>query len=107
MLEETWYNDRQAVDAGLADEVDGDATAENSFDLSIFRHPPEDLLIPAPADDAGGGPTKRDIERALRDAGLTRAQAKAFVAKAYDGSKATDEAWMCPTCLRCETCSNL
>lgn len=88
MLEETWYNDRAAVEAGLADEVDGDGdgdgTAENSWDLSIFRHPPAELLQPAAQADGGQGqPTKRNIERALRDAGLTRSQAKAFVAAAW------------------------
>jgi ATP-dependent protease ClpP protease subunit len=75
MLNETWYTDREAVSAGLADKVDGDATAENAFDLSIFKHPPEQL-----AASAKPQPTTRDIERALRDAGLSRDQAKAFIA---------------------------
>jgi hypothetical protein len=71
------------VEAGLADVVDGDPSAQDSFDLSMFLHPPEELLH---ADNTAGGerqPTKREIERALRDAGLTRGQAKAFVAAAW------------------------
>lgn len=90
MLEETWYSDREAVEAGLADEVDGDSTAENAFDLSIFKHPPEHLRVAASA--VKPQPTKRTIEQALRDAGLTRSQAKAFVAAAWAESSAEDEA---------------
>jgi ATP-dependent protease ClpP protease subunit len=83
MRAETWYTEREAVDAGLADEVDGDSTAENRFDLSIFKHPPEGLLSERIA-AAASAPTKRDVERALRDAGLTRSQAKALVAKGWE-----------------------
>lgn len=36
MQAETWYSAQEAVDAGLADEVDGEEKAENVFDLSIF-----------------------------------------------------------------------
>jgi ATP-dependent protease ClpP protease subunit len=41
MLAETWYSGAEAVDAGLADEVTGTASArapENSWDLSIFSY---------------------------------------------------------------------
>lgn len=80
MLAETWYSDREAVAAGLANDVDGDAQAEDKFDLSHFKNPPADLL-----GQAGEGeetkPSKRDLERALRDAGLSRAEAKALLAK--------------------------
>lgn len=85
MLAETWYSDREAVDAGLADEVDGDEPKEvvkNAFDLSIFKHPPEGLAVAAKA--SASEPTKRDIERILRDAGLSRAAAKTMAAS-YSG----------------------
>ena len=36
MLAETWYSAREAVDAGLADEVSGTSSAKNDWDLSIF-----------------------------------------------------------------------
>lgn len=88
MAEETWYTDRAAVEAGLADDVAGDdaAEAENRFDLSIFRHPPADCG----AGPSGSAiPTVRDIERALRDAGLTRGQAKKL-AGGYSGIEAED-----------------
>jgi ATP-dependent protease ClpP protease subunit len=56
MRAETWYTDQQAVDDGLADEVDEGtaASAKNRFDLSVFRNVPEHLrrpeTDPAPAD---------------------------------------------------------
>jgi ATP-dependent protease ClpP protease subunit len=83
MLEETWYSDREAVDVGLADQVDGDSQAQAAFDLSMFRHPPERLAASAASPPASGQPTKRDIEKALRDAGLSRVQAKALIASGW------------------------
>lgn len=92
MLEETWYSDREAVGAGLADEVDGDAEpVQGAWDLSIFKHPPEHLQTAARASSGERQPTKRDIERALRDAGLSRGTAKAVVA-AWGRSEHEDEA---------------
>jgi ATP-dependent Clp endopeptidase proteolytic subunit ClpP len=40
MLAETWYSADEAVKAGLADDVEGEAQAdpENAFDLSVFQH---------------------------------------------------------------------
>lgn len=43
MLAETWYSADEAVDAGLADEVEGGVgegeIVANAFDLSVFKHP--------------------------------------------------------------------
>lgn len=38
MRAETWYSAKEAVDAGLADEVSGNSSAQNSWDLSIFGY---------------------------------------------------------------------
>jgi ATP-dependent Clp endopeptidase proteolytic subunit ClpP len=40
MLAETWYDADEAVTAGLADRVEGEAPADakNRFDLSVFQH---------------------------------------------------------------------
>lgn len=38
MKAETWYSADEAVKAGLADEVQGNANTENSWDLSIFNY---------------------------------------------------------------------
>lgn len=51
MLAETWYDAQEAVDAGLADRVEGtaDVDAKNKFDLSIFNHKGrEDAPAPLP-----------------------------------------------------------
>lgn len=50
MLDETWYTDQAAVDAGLADEISGAAVAQNRYDptiLNIFKRTPPELLPPA------------------------------------------------------------
>lgn len=92
MREETWYTDQQAVDAGLADAIAGQSSeAKNSFDLSVFRHPPEDLLQRSPQSGPASQPTKRTIERALRDAGLSQSQAKAVVAGGWDSIEQGDD----------------
>lgn len=80
MLEETWLSDQEAVDIGLADEIDrGAEPAKNRFDLSVFKHPPADL---ASAEQSTEKPTlsKRSVEETLRDVGLSQRDAKAFVA---------------------------
>lgn len=87
MLEETWYSDREAVDAGLADEVAGDdAAASDRFDRALFdflkfKHTPEHLI--GGSRDGERPATKRDAERALRDAGLSAAAAKAVIANGW------------------------
>lgn len=40
MAAETWFNDQEAVDAGLADEILSVAAPKNVFDLSMFRNAP-------------------------------------------------------------------
>lgn len=105
MADETWFDAQEAVDAGFATEIagtdeaaddDGDeeeavAAALRAFDLSVFAHTPEPLtrlaaaVKPAAAAAPKTAPTIRDLERTLRDAGLSRSEAKAFAAL---GSKA-------------------
>jgi len=49
MREETWYTADEAVDAGLADAVEGkEKKADEPFDLSVFAHAGRDKA-PAPA----------------------------------------------------------
>lgn len=72
MRASTWLTAEEAVDLGLADEVeDGEAIAAE-FDLSLFDRVPQGAC--------DGDFTKRKCERALRDAGATRSQAKAGAA---------------------------
>jgi ATP-dependent Clp protease protease subunit len=98
MHEETWFTAQEAIDEGFADALDTGAPAEDAvaaaarFDLSAYRRTPDALtaMIAAAAEDASSAdvPTKRTIERALRDAGCSRTHAKAVAAladKALEG----------------------
>jgi hypothetical protein len=55
MRAESWYVGPEAVDAGLADEVQGGPVAENSWDLSVFSGRPG---IP----DAGPGDSGNHLD---------------------------------------------
>lgn len=86
MEAETWYSDREAVDAGLADGLRGEPSGENTFDtsiLAIFENTPKDLL--RSRRDDGGTPSIRKAEDALREAGLSRSEAKRVLANGWDG----------------------
>ena len=76
MDDETWFTAEEAVDAGFADAVEDGANVEASFDLSLYQHAPA-ALVSRPA---AAAPTKRDLERTLRDAGYSRSEAKAIAA---------------------------
>lgn len=91
MAAETWMDAEQATEAGFADTVvdgseDGASSgSENRFDLSVFMDPPAPLrdavaAAVAEAEGQAAEPNVRDLERALRDAGMSRSQAKASVA---------------------------
>lgn len=78
MKAETWMNAETALKHGFIDEIvepGGKKPAKAAFDLSVFDNVPGDLLTVEP--------TVRDIERALRDVGLSQAKAKALVAGGY------------------------
>lgn len=95
MLAETWFSDQQAVDAGLADEIASSSSASredrrNTFDtgiLAIFKNTPTDLLRNG---DGGATPLIRRVEDALRDAGLSRTEAKRVLANGWDGYEDDD-----------------
>lgn len=75
----TWFTAQEAVDYGLANRIYDGTPKENRFDLSGFSNVPENLKR---AEDAA--PSKRKLEKALRDVGLSQSQAKAILA---DGLK--------------------
>jgi ATP-dependent Clp protease protease subunit len=75
MAAETWFTAAEAKDEGFIDAIDGQSDAEASFDLSVFAHAPAALVH-----DASEEPGPRDLERALREAGCSRAVAKAILA---------------------------
>lgn len=91
MKDESWFSDTEAVAVGLADAVNTQANpARNRFDLSRYRNVPDDLAT-ASDSDADTTPTKREIEDALRDAGLSSGKAKAFVSEGWKVFEARDE----------------
>ena len=83
MDEETWFTQSEAIEAGLADEesdplpVADETAATNKFDLSRFGNVPDPI-----ASQQRSRP--RDVEKTLRDAGISRKDAKAAVSNLRD-----------------------
>lgn len=83
MNAETWFNAEEALASNFIDAMDSSTTDEQAavedalaeFDLSVFAHTPDQLIAARRSE-----PTKRDAERALRDAGFSRREAKAIAA---------------------------
>jgi ATP-dependent Clp protease protease subunit len=75
MAAETWFSAQEAKDEGFIDAIEGQSDAEASFDLSVFNHAPAALVRREESE-----PGARELERALRDAGCSRAVAKAILA---------------------------
>lgn len=75
MDNESWFTGQKAVDAGFIDKVVGQSQSTARFNLSVFENAPEkDNEI-----------NKRTIEQVLmRDAGLTRSQARKLMAGGLD-----------------------
>lgn len=73
---ETWFNGQEAMDWGLIDNIIETEPAQNLFDLSVFNNVPDALRSPSceTLDE-------RTLETILRDAGLSRKEAKAFMAE--------------------------
>lgn len=77
MAKETWFTAQEAIDAGFIDRVYDGEPVEGSYDLSIFNRVPNTLK------SRNHTEKKRAIEKALRDAGLSREEAKDIVAAGY------------------------
>lgn len=92
MRDETWYDAQEAVDAGLADEVEGKAKKiDNSFDLSIFNYSGRDdapapvlkgepgpEAVNFPEDDAVASDKQEEPEFSWDFAGFTQALKEGF-----------------------------
>lgn len=79
MDEETWFTAEEAVANKLADRVYDGKPVEGSYDLSVYAKAPEALK------ERNVGTTKREIEKALRDVGLSNKEAKALLSKGFEG----------------------
>ena len=83
MDEETWFTAEEAKEAGFADVVEESQEVEARFDLSCYRNAPEPLAPQAP--------TKRNLEKTLRDAGYSRTEAKKIAASIAPSLRDADE----------------
>ena len=87
MAAETWFTAAEAAEVGFVHEVietDDSKKSELSFDLAaIFINVPNQ--IPRSPDGTRDAlPDRRTVELALRDAGMTRREAKALISGGYD-----------------------
>lgn len=85
MADETWFTAEEALAAGFVDSIEKKSGVKAKFDLSVFAK--------APAALAGQDIelTKRDVEKLLRDVGLTQSEAKAVVAGGFDALSHRDD----------------
>lgn len=86
---ETWFLASEALELGLIDTIEGEEEAENKFDLSLFNHVPSELIVGQnkKAEERHDRKfTKTAIENVLRNAGYSRAESRAVVAKGFDQS---------------------
>jgi ATP-dependent Clp protease protease subunit len=85
METETWIPASEAIALGLADGMTDESKAENRYDpvfLNIFANTPADLRArPRDSNERLG---KREAEKALRDGGMSAADAKALVSRGWD-----------------------
>jgi len=82
---ETWYGAPEALAAGLIDGVGDSAAIANQWDLSQYANTPDRLLQVEQRDAV---PSKRDTEKALRDAGFSRTAARAVVSGGWNAAVA-------------------
>lgn len=83
MKAETWFTAKEAKEKGIVDTIIDGKAVKAQFDLSMFAHAPDDLIPEAQSE-----PAIRKYEKALRDAGASKSEAKAILAR---GLKAIGE----------------
>jgi len=84
----TWLTAKEAKDKGFVDTIVDGKSVKADFNLSIFANLPENIN-----DDAQGRElTRKETERALRNAGASREYARALAAKRADASEDDDKA---------------
>lgn len=81
MDEETWLRADEAIEQRFADEPIALASPSAKFDLSTFNHAPEGIGLSSVPH--GEKKTIRDAERALRDAGFSKQEAKTKASLAF------------------------
>ena len=84
MKAETWMTAKDAHDKGFVDTILDAKSAKAQFDLSMFANAPAEYK-------ANHEPTERDAEKALRDVGFSKKQAKAMLAGRLQAKADIDE----------------
>ncbi|SHM37238.1 head maturation protease, ClpP-related [Bradyrhizobium lablabi] len=90
MDDETWLAGADAKAKGFADEILGSADIAAKFDLSLYAHAPAGLSHRAEGATNLNSPV--ELEKLLRNAGLSRRQAKAVSFNGWQGLAGTTEA---------------
>ena len=82
MVEETWFTAKEAVENKFADRIYDGEPVKGSYDLSIYANAPEEIKA------RNQKVSKRAIEKALRDVGLSNKEAKTVLAEGLqDGQR--------------------
>lgn len=79
MSAETWFTAQGSLDNGFVDRIYDGEPVEGSYDLTIFNNVPDQVL------NRNTNLSKRTLEKALRDAGLTNKEAKKILAEGFKG----------------------
>ena len=96
MKDETWMTADEALEMGFIDVIDKEEEDEKAkatlFDLSVFAKGEEMAKIIEEKQGIKKDPNERDAEKALREAGFSRNQAKEILAKGFQNERdAQDE----------------
>lgn len=87
MNDETWMMAAEAKEKGFVDIILPTGKAiKAQFDLSMFDNVPDNFMA------GGHEPTEREIEKALRDVGLSKSKAKALLAGRSQAEATEEEA---------------
>ena len=79
---ESWFTAKEAKEKGFIDTIIDGKAVKAQFDLSMFAHVPDGLG----EESQGRELTRKETERALRNAGASREYARAMAAKRADAS---------------------
>lgn len=81
---ETWMTAKQAKEKGFIDTIiEAGSSAQAAFDLSIFANVPDEFKIKDQILSKIDPTNIRDVEKVLRDAGLSKEKAKALLARGF------------------------
>jgi ATP-dependent Clp endopeptidase proteolytic subunit ClpP len=86
MKAETWFTAKEAKEKGFIDTIIDGKAAKAEFDLSMYANAPE--IFTATVQE--WEPTRRQAEKVLRDAGLSKNKAQAILAGGWKASGLED-----------------